>query len=70
SRRPDGSVSENVPGTYGLRRVPSSRGESDRYPALELADDRVVIYDRETVDAWIVADHAVPLPDPSGANDD
>ncbi|UIP01390.1 hypothetical protein Hbl1158_15895 (plasmid) [Halobaculum sp. CBA1158] len=36
--------------------------DSDRYARLELADDSVIVYDRERTDAWIQSDTARSLP--------
>lgn len=53
---PDGDLSLGLPGT-------------SRYGQLSLADDSVIVYDRDQVDAWIQSSVAYDLPPRGSAPD-
>ena len=58
---PPGPV-DDVPGPIDPLGPEKGPGESaDRYPALEVADGEVLIYDRDEHTAWIRSDAAVPV---------
>lgn len=51
----------NPNGTDPTEEPPSSPLDSDRYAHLTLADDAVVIYDREEPDRYLQSDFAVEI---------